>query len=270
MNGKFASREAYISALPPQFQDLKYSIVSQRIFPLPLPTRKAIIDTFCPLRLLRDVKADPKNKDCLVRVYLGRRDYAKRKVETRFSLRNFPLLVNDMELLNLDTTMYAKNMAFALAVMHWEAGIDGNDVEFVLGPKPFQRQIPQPQDFEGVDKDHVQHRKYDLDFRKRTNHLWLLDFNECKSLADCAGDWIDLLVKAFYFNDPYYPRPISTDPRDQDLWQAFRTTYIDVSSKITASESPGLFIDAVEKEGELRRRKLALQSGDSLFKDLVG
>ena len=31
-----------------------------------------------------------------------------------------------------DITGYARSMAEALAVMHWDAGVDGNDVEFVL------------------------------------------------------------------------------------------------------------------------------------------
>jgi hypothetical protein len=42
-----------------------------------------------------------------------------------------------MEQLGISTNdmhQYAQSMAEALAMMHWVAGIDGNDVEFVLAP----------------------------------------------------------------------------------------------------------------------------------------
>ena len=39
-----------------------------------------------------------------------------------------------MEVLNLDVKSYAEAMAEALALMHWGARTDANDVEFVLAP----------------------------------------------------------------------------------------------------------------------------------------
>jgi hypothetical protein len=53
-----------------------------------------------------------------------------------FSLRNFCLFLDQIEDLALDPSEYAEAMADALAIMHWSAGIDANDVEFVLGSLP--------------------------------------------------------------------------------------------------------------------------------------
>lgn len=85
------------------------------------------------------VKTNPGDDDCLVRPYLGRRfRYGQQGPSTskfqRFSLRNAPLHIDQMRSLGLDAKAYAETMAEALAIMHWSAGIDANDVEFVLAP----------------------------------------------------------------------------------------------------------------------------------------
>ena len=59
-----------------------------------------------------------------------------------FSLRNYPLHLDQMEELAIPfdhLESYARAMAETLAVMHWGAGMDGNDVEFVLGSHPASR-----------------------------------------------------------------------------------------------------------------------------------
>ena len=134
-----------------------------------------------------------------------------------------------METLDLDTRTFAKTMAFALAIMHWSAGIDGNDIEFVIGSKTHVPRYPTVADFVSGDKNDKVHAKYDYDFRKQVNHIWLLDFNECnqKKESDTVDDWIAIIVKAFYGNDPYYPTPVSTDPRDQELWKVFEEVYLE-------------------------------------------
>jgi len=45
---------------------------SQRILPLPTIVRHALIDEFCPPHLQAAAKGDPANRDCLMRVYLGK------------------------------------------------------------------------------------------------------------------------------------------------------------------------------------------------------
>ena len=53
-----------------------------------------------------------------------------------FRLRNFDMTVNEMEFLRLDTGLYAETMARTLAIIHWKAKLDANDVEFVFGAAP--------------------------------------------------------------------------------------------------------------------------------------
>ena len=94
-----------------------YGLLSDRIFPVPQPVGVAIVDTFCPH--LKDNKAKqqefldrPENKDCLIRLYLGRRGIDRTKTTPHnVKLRNFPLHVDEMEHLKLDTAFYARIMA---------------------------------------------------------------------------------------------------------------------------------------------------------------
>ncbi|KAG9513371.1 4HBT like protein, partial [Aureobasidium melanogenum] len=84
-------------------------------------------------------------------------------------------------------------MAQSLALMHWKAGIDANDVEFVFG-------------------DSIQNS---TDRDGHTVSIWLLDFNQCRRFShDQAG--LKQLVDAFWWNDPYYPRPSSSNPQDRE------------------------------------------------------
>jgi hypothetical protein len=78
----------------------------------------------------------PENKDCLVRLYLGWR--AKQSASSHFNLRNFDLMVNEMEELKLDTHSFA----------HWKAKIDVDDVEFVPGRAPVFHLLPTAADLE--------------------------------------------------------------------------------------------------------------------------
>ena len=270
MQPGFDSWSAYRDSLPPHLQESGYAILSQRIFPLPAVTREALIETYCPIKFIRQAKKDVNNKDCLVRIYLGRREVNKRRAESQFSLRNFGLLVNEMEKLEMDTALLARTMATALSVLHWKAGVDGNDVEFVIGSKPFERTRPSAAELESTSKDGVEHSRHDLDFRKRINHIWLLDFGECSKFKVEASDgWVTKLVNAFYVNDPYYPRPISELNADISLWRTFKTTYLEASAHFTSSDAPQKFITAVEKEGINRRKMVAIQGTDSLLGTLI-
>jgi hypothetical protein len=99
-----------------------YGLISERIYPLPLPVRSALVDAFAP-QAVRDRKQDflsmQKNKDCLIRLYMGRRnDDAPPVAAERFHLRNFPLHIDEMERLKLKTSYFAELMAQALAILH--------------------------------------------------------------------------------------------------------------------------------------------------------
>lgn len=236
-----------------------YGFVSSRIFPLPLPVREAIFEAFAPKSIKANKASflsDPENKDCLVRLYLGRR--AERPSSNMFKLRNFDMMVNELEYLRLDTAMYANMMAHTLAILHWKAKVDANDVEFVLGRSPTAKMPASAAELKSTNPDDAKFLGQDLDFHHRSIGIWLLDFNQCKEFPETA-DGLKQLERSFYFNDPYYPRPISKHPNDVALWSTFKASYLEASAAITDSDMPKEFITAVEKEGERWR------SGRSMF-----
>ncbi|KAH6614821.1 zinc finger protein-domain-containing protein [Boeremia exigua] len=239
---------------PQGVQTPDYGLVSERIYPLPAPVRSALVDTFAP-KAVKERKHDflrtPSNKDCLIRIYLGRRNSDKSSTPAdKFHLRNFPLHVNEMEYLKLDTSYYAKLMAQALAILHWRAGLDANDVEFVFGSSPEVTQLPTDNDLVGLDKDSAA-SLFMTDFHHRTVSVWLLDFNLCGTFSkDASG--LKKLVDGFYWNDPYYPRPSAAGSGDQELWKVFAKHYVEVSAEFVQHTMPQAFIDAVEERGKKR------------------
>ncbi|KAI0457403.1 hypothetical protein F5B21DRAFT_521237 [Xylaria acuta] len=173
-------------------------LLTERILPLPGIVRSILIMKDCPPACRCSISNDPKNAVCLVRPYLGkrRRTYNNSKVHA-FSLRNFPLHINQMEELGLDTKEYSLRMAKALAFMHWSAKVDANDVEFVLAPT--DRSFSDM--YSSALGDHS---------------LWILDFNYCRPMTmDVAG--LHQAMRAFWRNDPFYPRPGSVEERDRGL-----------------------------------------------------
>jgi hypothetical protein len=154
--------------------------------------------------------------------------------------------------------MYAVTMARTLAVMHWAAGIDANDVEFVLGSSPAINKTAHPssKELEACDKDSAG-KLYRWDFDHRSISIWLLDFNQCKTFEhDSQG--LKQLVDGFWWNDPYYPRPGSKNENDRNLWEVFKKAYLEASDELSGASMAKDFIDAVEKSG-------AKRSGGGLF-----
>jgi len=126
-------------------------------------------------------------------------------------------------------------MAETLAELYWSAHIDANDVESVLAPA---REGHPSSTASGILRDHV---------------VWVLDFDCCKHIPmDEAG--VEQAVKAFYNNDPFFPRPDREDVKDQALWHSFKGRFLEASSKIVGPDAPhahlpALWIDLVEKWG---------------------
>ncbi|KAI9766179.1 MAG: hypothetical protein M1840_006746 [Geoglossum simile] len=214
---------------------------SERIPPLPQNVRELLIDRYCPAPLIAEIKASDTNQDCLIRLYLGRRRTALSSGDrpsrfNAFSLRNFPIHADQFEQLDASANalIYAEVMAEALAVMHWHAGIDANDVEFVLAP-PRDGTEFKPSNILG---DHT---------------MWLFDFDCCRPMPmDEKG--VAQAVAAFFRNDPYYPRP------GQDLWAGFRARYLHTSSDIVRAANrdhrrirlPMMFVEGIE---EVQRKR---------------
>ncbi|KAK2004901.1 hypothetical protein LX36DRAFT_238616 [Colletotrichum falcatum] len=237
------------------------ALISERVLPAPLPVREALVDALLPT-IIRCGKenflAKPENKNCLIRIYLGRRYTTKTQDRVHnLKLQNFPLHVSEMEQLGLDTAHFASLMANTLAIVHWGAMVDGNDVEFILGSSPAKRRVLPPKEAEAMTFRELCEAT-NFEFNHRAMEMWLIDFNQCTPIQDDQAG-IDKLVKAFIFNDPYYPRPNQSDDRDKALWDVFRREYLSTSRKLPESSGPGMFITRVETEGKKKK------SIDNLF-----
>ncbi|CAD0090532.1 unnamed protein product [Aureobasidium mustum] len=215
-----------------------HRLMSERIYPLHDPIPTALLESLIPeiTPIQRETCLNnPTNNNCLVRLYLGCRGGSRSKINPEMmSLRNFPLHVDEMERLCLPITAYITTIAQSLALMHWKAGIDANDVEFVFGSS-----------------------RNDSNSEGHTVSIWLLDFNQCQKFShDQAG--LKQLVDGFWWNDPYYPRPGSSNSQDKVWWTTFLSKYLDASALLTDSKMPREFIQAVEAEGERRRVRPSL------------
>jgi len=228
------------------------ALISERIPKIPRPISDKIVDLFCASNApLSDfVKSNIDDDACLIRPYLGRRRrYRQEATSTssfqRFSLRNVPLHIDQMEALSLDVSSYAETMADALALMHWGARIDANDVEFVLAP-PRGAKLPPSSAFQS---------EY-----LGIHCMWILDFDCCRPLSmDEAG--IEKACVAFFRNDPFYPRPGSREAADEELWKVFKQRFLVTSRGILGEVSEDgrvlaeKLVERIEEEGRLRKRK---------------
>ena len=97
--------------------------------------------------------------------------------------------------------------------------------------------------------------------------IWMLDY-DCVHPMSQDADGIAQAVHAFWRNDPYFPRPFAYDHTDADteLWQAFKTHFLDVSRRMLTDKKgsvdentldlPQQWVTQVEAEG---RRRAARQ-----------
>lgn len=241
-----------------------------RIYPLPAPIRELLIDLFCPSERSQMAKADPANKDCLIRVLLGRRRYGASRPGGGmfFSLRNYKLHVDQVESLNLDAEEYAIGMADAMATLHWHTKIDGMDIEFVLGSTPLDRnavrRVLPLQNIENLPAGTSTFETITTttpNFKRRIVSLWMLDFDACNKISmDKSG--VQQAITAFLDTEPCCPRPNANDRFSAHLWTVFSNRYLEIAKKITAGTDyqtlPQQFIDGVQEA--LRRRSSASQS----------
>lgn len=240
-------------------------LTAERILPLPKRTRELLIDKCCP-RGKDTAKADPANKDCLVRVYLGS---LKTRRSLFFSSRNFKLHLEEMVELDLDVQCFARIMGHAMAIIHWAAKKDGRDIEFVLGPSPT---TSCPEKWSAEDIEQLQEPTYtgpasrnDADFFVRTTEMFVLDFNQVSSITmDQTG--VDKAVDAAIINDPYLPKSLQESRVEKQVWDAFAEAYLDKSDKIFGaeeSELPLLFLEGLRgAEAKKQEKKKALKTDD--------
>jgi hypothetical protein len=260
------------------------ALVTERILPLPRVAREALVAKYCPQDLQASVLADPSNRDCLARIYLGRRRPENAPLAPNFTLRNFNLCLDQMVDLYLPVGEYAAAIGEALAVMHWQANVDGYDVEFVLGCETdsayrdgnIDRGLTSA-DIKGL-RPHSDTDVMTLDTMMPANvdnrpiltRMWVLDFNLCSRWEERVG-WeqpkalIEHLVLAFFDNDPYYPLPPVDVIQEKTLWEEFTDGYLEKSREILRADGkdkrlgklPNMFIDScVERERERLRAGL--------------
>ncbi|KAF3355375.1 hypothetical protein VdG1_04208 [Verticillium dahliae VDG1] len=225
-----ADDAAVWSGILPQLPETYTScnaLLSERIPPMPEPARRLLVEKYCPEPIRESILADPKNEDCIIRAYLGRRRFRPRAASrfAAFSLRDYPLHVDQMEDLGLDLPAHAAAMAQALAFMRWRARVHANDVEFVLAPA---RGLGEGATFapggkvfdQGLLGSHV---------------LWVLDFDCCRKLSMDEEGVAHAFVK-FYRNDPFYPRPGTGLEADERHWELFREAYLETSDLLLTEE----------------------------------
>ncbi|KAJ0337720.1 hypothetical protein COL922a_006416 [Colletotrichum nupharicola] len=207
-------------------------LCAERIPPLPRIIRRSLVEVFCPKEQTAEVLENKKNDACLVRSYLGRRRPSSLHTQGTFSLRNFELTLDKMEQLGLGAMQFVAPIAEALAVVHWKAGSDGRDIEFVLGGPP-ERRIS-AEGFRALDSNvHTQRvttwRKAGTvdevaSLQQSTACVWLLDFNQCSGIkADAQG--VQMAAAAYWDNDPYYPRLTKdgdNDSTEGKIWREFK------------------------------------------------
>lgn len=101
------------------------ALIAERIPKVPRQIGDKVVDFFCAgnAPLSDFVKRNVDDDACLIRPCLGWRRRHRQEASTsrfqRFSLRNVPLHIDQMEALGLDVSSYAETMADALALMHW-------------------------------------------------------------------------------------------------------------------------------------------------------
>ncbi|KFH44615.1 hypothetical protein ACRE_046110 [Hapsidospora chrysogenum ATCC 11550] len=193
------------------------AMISEKIQPIAEQGRRELIYRYCPPEIQQQILDDRKNQHCLVRPYLGRRRrHAQSNSRCRFfSLRNYSLHMDQVEELSLPFFEYARFMARALALLNWELRIDGNDVEFVLA-------APRPGQHLGWESTHI-----------GRHAMWMLDFDCCRPVME-SDEGVEQIVRAFWRNDPYCPRPGEMGV-DEHLWEAFAEEYRQVGLEVARS-----------------------------------
>jgi len=224
-NEKFWSNN--VQRFPPGRRTKQPLFTVDRILPLPQKAREGLIKLYFDEdeKAQQEAKDDQDNKDCLVRIYLGERESIRQQSDVYDTLRNFPLRLNMMEDLELEVSELANEMAIGLAILHWQAQVDGMDVEFVLGSSAtWDREHLTGYD----DISAPPHTVETINFKRRALHLWMFDFDKATETELTKDDVITKLVPAFLGNDPYYPRP----QVDKELWDEFCGTYLKASEVI--------------------------------------
>lgn len=233
-----------ISRFPAQYQERCNVLVTDRIEPFQRSIRDALIDRYCPISLRTLIATSKADEDCLIRPYLGRRRRLEKNSRFQaFSLRSYPLHLDQILELSLNPMRYATIMASALATLYWRVQVDANDVEFVLA-SPRKTSARQNNNSDVIS---------DVIYSQilGSHVVWLLDFDCCKHMSlDEAG--VEQATRAFCRNDPFFPRPRDDDGEDESLWKHSKYMFLSMSEPILIQKGQDahlslLWVKKVEK-----------------------
>lgn len=199
------------------------ALLSEKVQPVSEAARSLLAANYARDHDHEAIVDDKKNEHCLIRPYLGRRKQGRARRPGKpasFSLRNFPLHIDQMEELGMTIEPYAKTMAEGLAFLLWVARIDANDVEFVLAR-------PRPSNSETT--------KFEANILG-LHSMWIIDFDCCSPLS-MDEEGVEIAARCFWRNDPFYPRPGSSNAADEMLWDVFRRHFLRVSGRMLKDES---------------------------------
>lgn len=241
---------------------------------------------YCPPEHHAFARRADYNRDCLARIYLGRRSSSTKSAN--FTLRNFNLHIDQLRALGLPVQHYAVAIAKALATIHWAANVSAYDIEFVLGGRRKTEhgkagvnlkllkdaaQSTTPATLCELEAELAIAALGQMEPTSSNDaqgmQLWVLDFNLCGMWEEQVG-WenpealLGCLVESFFENDPYYPLPLAKHEEDRELWSAFREAYAARARTILHEkdarlhELPEKFLDACE---ERERERLAAGKG---------
>ena len=223
------SQPEIVSRFPKDDQTKAAVFYLDRILPIVQNSRQALIRLFYQKDEVtqRNVLNDVENRDCLVRLYFGDNCPTITPYDSSQTLRNFPLYLDRAMMLGLNINAYAEEMAMGLAVLHWQAQIDSQDTEFVLGTSTTTASC----NYYPNHKSTAPPTSTSDDFTQRETQLWMLDFDKCTEMDfdTCSSE--EVVQKYFVAvtgNDPYFPHP----GKDGDLWRTFRDVYLRASRVI--------------------------------------
>lgn len=245
-----------LSKFPTSHRKIGAAFEVDRIPPVPQDIREILMDEFFDEKDMAAAKHDPDNADCLIRIYLGENETERQQCCGYDSLRNFPLRLNMLSSLSLDADQLATEMAITLATIHWQAQVDGMDIEFVLAASSVltidDRRRAYVYDYDSTtlppSPQEVRPPHYRTHFQSRFLHLYVLDFDKSSPITLTSADVDTKLVPAFLGNDSYYPRP----DVDGELWDIFRVAYGRASRVILGMRGFGT-------EGEMEEGRLGVE-----------
>ncbi|KAF8903877.1 hypothetical protein CPB84DRAFT_1773605 [Gymnopilus junonius] len=185
--------------------------VMDRASPLPLRIAQVVLAKFYSDR----ARASDAPVPLMCRLYFGK----ELRPSAFVNSNNFPIDVTRYDALRLerqDELMskeeVASGMGEMLSGIHWNAGYDARDIEFVMAGSP----------------------------EAATVRLYVIDFNQMRPFDKSSGDVAEL-ADAFFSNDPYYPRPAQNAP----LYIAFKEMYLSsCPSELRARAT--LFLQTIE------------------------